>query len=336
MNKKEKRGPADDQRNGAAAHRRATTAGIYLICERELPVGGRTSRSAPHSSRSTDWDLLAVQTIGTLASIDRVSSGLGLDWRRMRRAQLPRARDVQGRRRPLRVRARGAGPLSEGIRRLAGSRRRVRTLERIKGLPFGIALVAYAAAFAVMRPAATGDEPHYLLAAQSLVRDGDFDLRNDYASAERVLAVHDWFPLDSHATASGYPGHNVGLSVFLAPAYWLGGTLAARALVITAAALLAHQLYRLLEQLDPGPLQARRLAWAGIVLTLPLAAYSNQFYAEMLGALLTIVAVRVLVARERRRRPPAGRPISGAAPLASCSILTDRGMPCRSPGVIGT
>ena len=34
--------------------------------------------------------------------------------------------------------------------------------------PFVVALVAYAGALFVMNPAATGDEPHYLVAAQSV------------------------------------------------------------------------------------------------------------------------------------------------------------------------
>src|SRR5688572_3133765 len=62
--------------------------------------------------------------------------------------------------------------------------------------PFLVALAILGAAFAVMRPDTTGDEPHYLLAAQSLAFDGDLDVTNDYASRERTLRVVNQFPLE--------------------------------------------------------------------------------------------------------------------------------------------
>jgi hypothetical protein len=42
-----------------------------------------------------------------------------------------------------------------------------------KLVPFALALAVYLGAYAVMRPTPTGDEPHYLLAAESLAFDGD-------------------------------------------------------------------------------------------------------------------------------------------------------------------
>jgi hypothetical protein len=42
--------------------------------------------------------------------------------------------------------------------------------------PFTLAFCVYLASYLVMRPAATGDEPHYFLIAESLAHDGDIDL----------------------------------------------------------------------------------------------------------------------------------------------------------------
>ena len=39
--------------------------------------------------------------------------------------------------------------------------------------PFALALVAYLAVFLFTRPGATGDEPHYLLVAESIAYDRD-------------------------------------------------------------------------------------------------------------------------------------------------------------------
>ena len=84
-------------------------------------------------------------------------------------------------------------------------------------LPFLVALAVYLVAFAVMDPGTTGDEPHYLLVAESIAFDGDVDLRNDYASRERTLRVVNVFPLGSNLHAAVYkesgelrPLHGVG------------------------------------------------------------------------------------------------------------------------------
>ena len=73
---------------------------------------------------------------------------------------------------------------------------------------------------------ASGDEPYYLLMAQSLWRDHDLDLQNNFAQ-------EDWReytpgPVSTHYGAPRrdgrpYPGHSPGLPALLAPVYALGG-----------------------------------------------------------------------------------------------------------------
>ena len=43
-----------------------------------------------------------------------------------------------------------------------------------------------------------GDEPHYLLTAESIVSDGDVDLTDEY----RTRAYADWYPTSSTSTAN--------------------------------------------------------------------------------------------------------------------------------------
>ena len=62
-------------------------------------------------------------------------------------------------------------------------------------IPFAVAFAVYLFVFLEIRPGATGDEPHYLITAESIAYDLDVDLRNDYASAERVLRMVNVFPL---------------------------------------------------------------------------------------------------------------------------------------------
>jgi hypothetical protein len=167
--------------------------------------------------------------------------------------------------------------------------------------PFVLAFAAYLGVYLAMRPETTGDEPHYLLVAESIAYDGDVDLRNDYASRERVSKVTNVFPLDYNYEAAVYthsgelrPAHGVGLSAFLAPAFALGGLTGARIAMVFVAALLADQLYRLLRDLRLRR-WFRNLAWVAVVLCLPVLAFSSQIYPELPGALLLVVSLRIMI-----------------------------------------
>lgn len=69
----------------------------------------------------------------------------------------------------------------------------------------------------------SGDEPHYLIVSQSLVADGDLDLRNNHESGQSSLfGVKDLQPgLHARETPDGklFPVHDVGLPVALLPVY---------------------------------------------------------------------------------------------------------------------
>ena len=90
------------------------------------------------------------------------------------------------------------------------------------------ALFASLASYFVPRMEASGDEPHYLVMAQSLWREHDLDLRDNYAR-------EDWREFRSGPTEPHYaaprkdgrpfPGHAPGLPFILAPVYALGGRL---------------------------------------------------------------------------------------------------------------
>jgi len=168
--------------------------------------------------------------------------------------------------------------------------------------PFALSFAVFVAAFLLMRPEPTGDEPHYLIVAQSLAYDGDVDLANDYASRERTLRVASSFPQDKNFQAADYRGtgqlrpvHGVGLSAALAIPTRLGGLTGARLAMVLIAALLADQLYRLLRDL-----RFRRpwriLAWSATVFCLPVLVFTSQIYSEVPGALLLVVLLRIMLA----------------------------------------
>ena len=91
-----------------------------------------------------------------------------------------------------------------------------------------------------------GDEPHTVLVAQSLVKDGDFDVKNDYLQGR----YHAYYPflLDPHVnlrrfsadSPHWYSWHGVGPSVLLAPFVWVAGSAGAQlGAVLLAACVLA-------------------------------------------------------------------------------------------------
>jgi hypothetical protein len=166
-------------------------------------------------------------------------------------------------------------------------------------IPFAIALTVYLFVFFETKPGATGDEPHYLITAESIAFDLDVDLTNDYASEERVLRMVNVFPLGPHAFVykeSGElrPFRGVGLPAVLAPGAALGGLTGARLVMVLIAALLADQLWRLLRDLRLRRLY-RGLAWGAAVFCLPVVVFTSQIYPELPGALLVVVALRVMV-----------------------------------------
>src|ERR671915_1774467 len=69
-----------------------------------------------------------------------------------------------------------------------------------------------------------GDEPHYLLAAESLVDDGDVDVRDEYAGR----AYRDFYPYELERHGEETEGrlnepHGIGFPLLILPAYAIGG-----------------------------------------------------------------------------------------------------------------
>jgi hypothetical protein len=139
-----------------------------------------------------------------------------------------------------------------------------------------------------------GDEPHYLMVADSLLRDHDLSVERDYA-AGRYRAFFDG-PLEPHYRVRGKNGeifslHAVGLSLLVLPAYALGGYPAASFFMAFVCALLAREVRALLEDaLGPGG-ATEGAAWV-IALSPPVSSYSGLVFTEAPAALLVAVALR--------------------------------------------
>jgi DIE2/ALG10 family len=170
--------------------------------------------------------------------------------------------------------------------------------------------------------AGSGDEPHYLMVAQSIAFDGDFDVENNYAQRDNLIGAGELQPeLHVRRGRGGVmrPIHDIGLPLLSAPyvrvaypfAEWLAAHLpqtlmqAARLtaplifrhLISLAMALLTGllgvQLFAIFARTAESERQAVR--WA-LLLTLspPLLSHSFLFFTEIPSALLVAWLVKVL------------------------------------------
>src|SRR4051794_39567104 len=129
----------------------------------------------------------------------------------------------------------------------------------------------------------TGEEPHYLLTAKSLVDDRSPDLRDEYSGR----AYRDFYPyaLAPHgALTKGRANepHGVGFPLLIAPAYAIGGAKGVELFLAALAALAIALGYRLALRVVPDP-------WAlgaalAVGLSPPVLAYSTAVYAELPAA----------------------------------------------------
>jgi hypothetical protein len=175
--------------------------------------------------------------------------------------------------------------------------------------------------FYTSRLRVSGDEPHYLVMARSLWREGDLDLRDNY---ER----EDWSadtpgPVRPHYGAPRrdgrpFPAHSPGLPLLLAPVDALAGRAGCVVLLALLAAWLTVEVRALALQVTRDS-QAAVLAWAAAAGP-PVAAYAFHVYTEVPSALALALGLRLLA---RPSSPPSrssfGADSTGAVGAALCA-----------------
>jgi len=147
-----------------------------------------------------------------------------------------------------------------------------------------------------------GDEPHYLMMAESLLRDKDLDLTNQFQNRDYAgFYTGRLEPHTSPASPPGrmYPVHTPGLPILLLPGYALGGYPGARLWMSALAALTGCVVYQLVRSVFSQPVWALA-SWAAIVFTPPFPFYAVALYPETPAALATAL---FLLAATRRVRP---------------------------------
>jgi hypothetical protein len=146
-----------------------------------------------------------------------------------------------------------------------------------------------------------GDEPHYLLTAESIVSDRDIDLRDEYATR----AYRDWYPyvLERHGRLTNGQAnepHGIGFALVIAPAYAVGGPLGVQLLMAAIAALAFTLGGALARRVVPDPWATAATLACG--LSPPALAYATTVTPELTaGALLAFAAILALRVRDLPR-----------------------------------
>ncbi len=177
----------------------------------------------------------------------------------------------------------------------AGVAAAVQTIPRLgRTTIFAISLVLYVVLglHAVRAVGLGGDEPHYLIITESILKDGDLKIENNHQRGDyRSFIGGELRPDYMQRGKNGeiYSIHAPGLAVLVLPAYVLGGYLAVVAFIGFLGALTALAIFDVCDRLAGR--SAAILTWVAVCLTVPFVPYSWMIFPEMPGALIVAWSV---------------------------------------------
>ena len=147
----------------------------------------------------------------------------------------------------------------------------------------------------------SGDEPHYLLMAYSLIHDGDLDLSNNYANKDYEHFYHrgDLQPQALEHVIDGrrYSHHPLGPVLLVLPGFALFGRLGAALTMALLAALALYLTMRVLEETDAEGWPLHAVGMVGLVSS-PLFLFAGLIYPEIPTACLMALSL-LLFLRKR-------------------------------------
>ena len=151
----------------------------------------------------------------------------------------------------------------------------------------------------------SGDEPHYLLISHSLLRDGDFDLADNYEQRDYGGFMMFEGRIAAHAVRGAKPGslysfHSPGVAFLMLPFMALNGLIKGKALVFLLrlgmslwGAFFSIQVYLYAQNEWRKEELAQRL-WFLTSFTTPVFFYSVHVYPEIVVAALSLAVFRFL------------------------------------------
>ena len=148
-----------------------------------------------------------------------------------------------------------------------------------------------------------GDEPYYLLVTESIVRDFDFDLTNQYRELDTSeTGRSDLVPQPGDSERHSH--HEPLLSLLMVPGYALGGLYGAVATIALFGVLLVRSTVRWMQ--DEGvPDDSARAVFPFFAFGPPVLFYATRIWPEVPAAFLYVEALRGLRNERAKRWGPA-------------------------------
>jgi hypothetical protein len=176
-----------------------------------------------------------------------------------------------------------------------------------------------------------GDEPHYLVIAQSLLYDGDLQIENNHQRGDyRTYFRRELRPHYLRRGANGqiYSVHAPGLGALVAPAFLIAGHPGVRVFLSLISAAGVALAWRLAYALT-GSVSAAWFGWAAVALSAPFLFHAFAIYPESPAAVLALIglwcATDVTAGGRASDRPVStGRLVAGGAALAALPWLHTR------------
>ena len=145
-----------------------------------------------------------------------------------------------------------------------------------------------------------GDEPHYLIIAASVTRDGDLNLRNNYRHDIYTKEIFGEFEPHIVRTDAGWmPYHTPGLGALLAAPFEWGGRRASRLALCVLPLLFGLACTRWL----PRALSRATVLWltAGTLLSMPVLFGTSRIYPDLIGGFVAAGLALWLWSEDRQR-----------------------------------
>ncbi|HVS82608.1 MAG TPA: hypothetical protein VHE60_12830 [Pyrinomonadaceae bacterium] len=133
----------------------------------------------------------------------------------------------------------------------------------------------------------TGDEPHYLLITDSLVRDHDLQVENNYLIDTPVRQASASDLSGGAHTYNRFSRHNIGLPLLLTIPYSIAGITGVRVFMALLAGLWPLLLFKVLVQFTLSRVWSLVTALV-VAIGLPFSAASNQIYPDLLAGMITL------------------------------------------------
>jgi hypothetical protein len=147
-----------------------------------------------------------------------------------------------------------------------------------------------------------GDEPHYLVMADSLAADRDLDLENNYQRYGLPIVPHVY-----RQPRGWMPAHGAGLPLLVALPFAAGGALAARAALTVFSGLLALTLFVWFARSAGADLAF----WPALAITtaVPVLFGATQIYPDLPGGIIAMALTVWLLGAAARATPARAWPL---------------------------